>query len=101
MRGAAGAGQGSGRLLADRRVGAVAAGAGTQKPLGMTTAASLCAGKDLVGSASMSNNEKTTTSTSSTQDQDAAKAASQALLKRQRERQRATLLKRRQRKSGQ
>lgn len=49
----------------------------------------------------MSNNEKRTASTGSSQDQDAAKAAYQALLKRLRERQRATLLKRRQRKSGQ
>jgi hypothetical protein len=49
----------------------------------------------------MSNNEKSTSSTGSTQDQDAATAASQAFLKGQRERQRATLLKRRQRKSGQ
>jgi hypothetical protein len=49
----------------------------------------------------MSNNEKSTTSTGRTQDQDAATVASQAFLKRQRERQRATLLKRRQSKSGQ
>lgn len=46
----------------------------------------------------MSTNEKTTAATPENQSQDAAKAA---LLKRQRERQRATLLKRRQRKSGQ
>jgi hypothetical protein len=49
----------------------------------------------------MRNNEKSTTSTGGTQDQDAATVAFQALLKRQRERQRATLLKRRQRTSGQ
>ena len=49
----------------------------------------------------MTNTKKTATSTDRTPEQDAATAASQALLKRQRERQRATLLKRRQRKSGQ
>jgi hypothetical protein len=50
----------------------------------------------------MTNHENTTASTDGNQAQDAAKSAShQALIKRQRERQRATLLKRRQRKSGQ